>query len=870
MSRLPIPIIGDTATGEFISTGDAGPILAEPFSAFANLAAGGPGRKILLVEMGFSGFIVGQLPFRYASHHFTTRPDDPAYSGFSQNQYFQPRVTGSGGTPGAGGSGSFQIKRSLINGNLLRGKSVPDTCTLTLINVDGKAGGGPNGYPITVRIASDGWYLSDAKTIFEGLIDQVTPQQDNKTLTVTSLSLDRALQNPIQSQLYRGMGYGVTLSSAPNSHVRFPFAGGFNCTTSLAVELYVQFTNIQAYGLITRGLSGSGLCEMLLNANGTVTFQVRDNGGTWHSATSSLASPLVQGTDYGIAGKWDGAHIQVYINGVASGSAVAAAFVPWVDTTDFYIGCTGGADAINGIINETRMWVDVVRTDSQILTNSLQPLASDDTLGLALYAQFEERSGTSTYDNIHFYQGLLEGTGITWAPSFTGTADMLGKSIPTSWGFVWHRDAVLIDPTNNIYQAHHRAILSWDGVFTGGHKLTPLLNFTAQDLRYDHASNRIYLNAFGGNVAIRGFHNFWPFAVGQTVTLGGASSQPGDYVVADVDEEFGLWMQFTAATPLTTATDIALNVTIGTKAGTHEYVGSPATGTFKLIATPNEPVSCRLRGDAPATSGWLSGWVYTAPDIIARIATDMMNVAPSTIAATYTQLAATYPYVAEYATSTNPENADQIFSKLAVSIGANWGYTSDTAQLDLVVFSPPPSNPDTTTNYLPLTKGELIATYTQQEQQVQPCNSSTAQYRHNFFKMTWDQLSGQLQADQSASGILWKQYLLRDFLDATYAPTPSVIVPDGLNPIAQAQDSFDCYLVYYNNAYAVAESQYVLYGVEREIYQVVVKLQPYLFDWRRLVVNLTHPLWPTLVNGKNFKVVSLQGERTRTTMEIWG
>lgn len=832
-------------------TSDGGQQVVSSYDRFELFARGSKGRKIVIAEIDGLWLVLSERPDRFSTHAFTTRPDDPAYAGELANQRFDPRMK-TDGTP--------LVKRSLVNGDLLRGQSVPDGGSFVLINLDRALTGINNslkGSKIRVRIGSDGWYVDDFKTVFLGLIDNVDSSRDGRTKTVQYASLDRTFfKRALQTATYRGMGFAVRFGSSTSDKVTFPYVAAFNATTQLCVEAYYQnrvdyFPWPSARDLVSRGSAGAGQIRLFVNGSGKFAFQVRDSGGATTTAVSDLTF-LQAPAEARISGRWSGTLLQVFIDGKPDGAAVAFAGPLWAGTEDLRVG-TG----LDGWATDIRLWVNVDRSDDQIFLNRNRELASDDVLGLELYAKTNEGAGTATFDDLHDYKGTFAG-GAAFESTRTGGADLTGKYVSTSWGFVPHCEPDLVDGVNFVYKWHFRSSEALDAVFHGGRKLAPLHSAASTQLTYDSVRKRIKVPEVYVDGSLIPAGPFLPFAPEQSITLTGGS-RAGTYTVVTMDLEFGYWIE--VAESLATGSDVGTSVTVATATGTHDYTVNLTDSTFELVNRPTLPVTCRVRGDNAG------GFVYTPAAIMKRWATDLLGLDLSRIHSSYDDVASDYPLQACYHTGPEEVEAAKALGDMATSIGANWGATTDTDQLDLVVFKEPEEDPNPG-DFLDLTEDELI--HFNRVRGVQPVKKTTARFKPNFRVLSWDELTASVQEDATQEGIALRQYFTGEWLTETYEPPAVAQLADALATVAEGEDQVLCYLVRREQARRIAFEQWTLYGKEREFYESELKLQPYLCDHRRVTIRATHGNYESTASGKRLRMVSMEGYRTKTKPLFWG
>lgn len=814
---------------------------------FTGLAEGGPGRKILLVE------IDGQ-PYRWSSHAFTTRPDDSE----APNVRYDPRVR-----PG------FSVRRSLVNGTLLRGRSIPDRADISLVNVDGGLSALPaqalKGSTVRCRIGSDGWDLAEFRTVQVAILEEARPSKDGKTVELVLHSGERRLMKPLQADTFRGFGQAVLLTPSDDSRIVVRWSSAFQATDSLCIEAYVRFTDIgiAPHHIVQLGGDYSTDGGLALY-NGRLEMRLFEEGAGDVQAFGETV--LVAGRDYRLTGRWQGGQMQVFVDGVADGDEEAFAgplSVVGTGASENLIIGDVGAVGLDGWITDIRLWVDVDRTDEQIYENRWKPLDPDDSEGLALYLETNEGVGDKTWDNTRGHLGALNGSA-SWISTKTGSKEQVGKPRPVSIGHIAHRDAVLVDQIDNWYEIHHRAVKSIDIVFAGGKQLVPDLSIVGSGVEA-LTTNFTFIDAADLTTPIpryffrRGLStiDFRQYVPGQTVDVSGWGSTPpdGSYTVVAVDEWEGAWLE---VLEVIVSYSITMDpVTFATPAPDVDVYLSPEDGTFQLRSPSQFPVTCRVRGDN------VGGYVDTVPAMIARLATLYGGLTEGEISESFAEVEAELPgYVAGLALSTEPVELDAQISRLAVSIGATWGFTADTNLMDLRRVTAPPASP-LPADVFELDPRNLLGV--SRPRTVQPVKRTRVLFRHNFAPLTFDDLVGEVQEDQTEFGQQRLDLLIEEWSEFEY--NPAGFAPGNL---ADELDTIESLLLFREHAAEIARQQHALYGVDREFFATTTKLGPYLLESRRGVVRLTHPNWLTTASGKVLRVIAVRGTRTRIEAEAWG
>lgn len=847
-------------------------IYGERTKPFVALARGGPGRKILVVEQGTFGFFPLPYPNYWATHGLRLRPDDPYLQNDAKNQRYEPRIK----------DGTL-VSRSLVNGTLLRGRSVPDTVTVPLINLDlgvPAPAGEIVGQETSVFLASDGWLHSDWRRLFLGVCTELTPAADGRSSTLTLESRQRYAQARIQSRRFTGFGHCIR-SIAGTDHVDFGAGAAWLPTTKLCVEFLVDWHGGIAAGV--RDLIGSGnattgnwavQCEKDAgNTARRIVFTIRDNGGTLHTVTSDYYPFVTSGPGYvgafdshrRVSCRWDGAQMKILIDGVEDPAATAFAGTPQANAALklqwFILEGGGSGNRFNGgFITDVRIWKDVDRSTSEILDNAFRRLRATDVTGLVFYAKTREAIGTLTYDEIAQAVGTLS-TSSMWNHTNTGSEELAGKPRPLCFGNVWHRDAVLTDQVNQVYEVHDatRYCRYIDSVFEGGNKLRGRpVETGATDISFDGTLKRI--------TSVADF-NFLPFAISQVVDI---TSTPytGTGTITNVDEEEGRWIEVSEAIP--TAAAGGLVQILPQFSGGYDWdwgydpnVGA-VVGTFQLFNVPTKPITARVRGEfTPA------GDVY--PDrtgaVMSAVWTDFLGRSAAEVSTSLAAVDAAYPYEMGYATGLEDEFADVVFDKLASGIGATWGFTVEDALLDLDVVTVP--DPAATGDLLlSLTRNEIISM--QRLSTAKPIRRAIVRYRQNFRVLSFDECVGLVQQDQTFYGARNLEWKTTANLYEEHGKEASNVVADAILAARKELDELLSYVVRAADAQAIAGAQYDLYSEKRDVFEVRVKLQPYNHEPRKTTVLVTNEDFSETALGKRFRPVAQKGGRTNVTLQVWG
>lgn len=822
-----------------------------PTANFKAFAAKSSSKKVVLVEQDLydpttnTTHAAGDLtPLGvWSSHQYGTRPSESPAS-----QPYAARVMK-----------SMRIKRSLVAGNRMRGRSIPTVGVVELANTDGGLSGlsdySAEGQALSVRIGEAGMDYADFEPFFDGLTVSLKSSTDGRKWTIVPAGLEKKFDRPLmKDHRYYGLGPAIFFDSASSEKVVVTHGSYQNPTTSVCVEAYIRTNAIGAVqGVVSKGaLNASASWNMWLDASGDLRFLIREDSTTTAYQVTST-SPLVADTWYRVTGQWDGTDIRVYVEGILDCTPTAFSGTPQAGVVDLTLAATSAVNYFDGEISGVRVWIDTVRTPTEIYANAFRELDEDDTTGLALYLKCNEAFGTSTYDDLNDLEGTFTNTP-DWATTFTGGEELAGKPRPSSFGEVPNREMVQVDPVGLWFDGHFRSCEAFYAVREGGGKLIPLKTDTASDIDFRTSPrNRIYT---------AGAVNFRAYAPGQTITISGSASNNGDLVVSFVDEVRGRWIQTTTAPTIEAA---GASVTVATKSATHEYTPSEATGRVQLENVPTYPITCTMRGDN------VGGYVTTLADIMQRIAEDLIGIDGGDIGSGFAAMASAYPGRACYATHLSDEGADMIMDRLATSFGGNWGFEVGTNDLQLgVVGEPDAGIADAKRLYVDDTNAFSI----ERLSKVMPVKKTIVEYNPNFRQLTWDELVGAVQSDATGRGQRLRDFLLGTHsevendpeLSATGSPTA-----DEEYPIGDELDRIKSYGIRRRRALSICNEQFDLHRkTGREIFRVKIGLIGHNVDFRDSTVFITDDRWDSTADEKPCQMISFDASERDCVLECYG
>ncbi len=817
---------------------------------------------------------VAVVEFRTAAglHSGFDAQEAPAKHSFSSHSLVLPRIADDAGGGGALFEMGFvrpllsglTIRNALVQGSVLRGRTEPDTATAVLLNNGELDGLGDEVQAGTRAVVGIGTRRSDEfekLEVFSGQVDQISMSRDGRSVVASLRSADSLLDLSLNWQTWQGFGTALSLSG--DRHGSMPYADWMD-----AEQFTVEF-------LISLGYdpSGAGKTLILSRTNGTFeigydrdthkyTFYVHDTVGNSCGGMfgpiypPSTAFVVKHGWDR-FSVSWNGSALELRVNGgddvVASWQKPAGFGVLRSGSGALRIGAgevgdwrgdSSSAQACVCRLTDIRLW-GRARTAEEIREWALRPLSDESDEDLLLYLKTNESEGNKLFDDVRDRGACVLGGSDYWTTTFTGDPELAGRRMPTSWGWVWNRGAVLVDRAERLYAAHSnwgvRRILK---VMEGGAGLARDVAILVGSTKHDAERRRITAHA----------EIDWPgfayFVRGQEITIS-SGLNAGNWTVRDVDEIEGRWIE--VEEEIDGGSELQIRQ-YATKSGTAAWEAGNAIeeyGMFRLLAAPSKEITCRVVGEEHEEMG------SSVPGLMLKMAGFAV---PEVLGDGWGEVHTARPWVAGYATGEEEESIGLAWSRLASSIGAMFGTKGRV--YDIWLFKEPPGNnldnlPERET--LVLTEEEILSIEWLSE--VKPIGRAVVRYRPNFRVLADGDLVGALAEDMSPVG--------RRVRNEITSPSLSEMAEAGTGE-REEEDILVSYLRDREAALRVARMNLRLYGRPREAFRVGVKLQPYLYDWRRCAVVLRHRKWASLHDGKGFRILSREGDRTRVTMEVWG
>lgn len=830
--------------------------MPEPSEAFSDLFGSTSSRKVMLVKIRtlFEPESWGVIEyFPEESGVFSTHNHiGPAYR-FEGDvltevaAFYHPLVK------------SVSFVNALVSGSAMRGRTEPDTATITILNNAEVAALSSieRDTIATIELTSPVLLPSDALEVFSGVVDQISPSRDGRTVTASLRSFDSKLDVPANSATWQGFGPAVEFEST-TSTIEVEHDDSFNIDGAFTLEIVVRLghwdPNPGGLGVVVNREGTSGAFDVTYDFdNERFTLSVFDDIGSIAQVFYSVGSEA----ENAVARQWmvlslqyDESEIRVYRDGtLVETKALPEGWSGHLPSTSapLHFGTDGNELSFRGALAEARLW-SVIRTPDEMAEWSRKPIVEGSSESLVFLFRFNEGLGAATWDDERAFKGGL--SSVTWTPSYTGDPELSGKRRPTSWGWVWHRDAIMIDSGARIYAAH-----SADGacvllrVFEGAAARIPSYSVSVGAATHDAARKRITIT---GSATFPRFAKFIP---GQLVTIA-SGLNAGDVTVTKVDEIEGLWMEVEESISGGTQ---ATAVNFSTKSGTAEWSdagGLEAFGMFEMNADAQKPVTCRILGQRHSTLG------ATVPGLMVAVAEAAIpNLIDAHFGAGFSSIASAEPHLAGWATGDEAESVSTIWSKLSSSIGALYGAFGQTFLL-WMFEAPAAFDPETTPtdpNVLLLTQDEIIRL--EWLRTAPPVEVARVLYRHNFRKMSREEIVLGVLEDNTAGGREHLQFVLGDGLSIEAGTRTSA---------AAYEDELSSLVIDADAALLIARRNLAAYGVSREVFGVTVKTQPYTVDWRTCSVGLIRPDWDSLISGKLFRILRRECSRKSVRLEVWG
>lgn len=133
---------------------------------------------------------------------------------------------------------------------------------------------------------------------------------------------------------------------------------GLDVAGALTISCWIRFTSLNAYDFIVqKWQTGGNLSYILYEYLGTAYFGVSSNGSA-QTVAASAVGVISANTWYHLAGVYNGTTLQVYVDGVASGSPVAFSSAIYNGVAPFKLGDSTSTFGINGRIDDVRIYSD--------------------------------------------------------------------------------------------------------------------------------------------------------------------------------------------------------------------------------------------------------------------------------------------------------------------------------------------------------------------------------------------------------------------------------------------------------------------------------------------------------------------------------
>ncbi len=281
----------------------------------------------------------------------------------------------------------------------------------------------------------------------------------------------------------QGAGKALDFDGA-DDYVDVADDASLDITGAITVELWVKPSAFEAGWNYLAFWDGTWSIEFgFVEAIGKPTFKLED---------VAFYGDELQGNEgqwYHIAGVRNGNFAGIYVNGVLKGNTNIFGTADLSLGQSVKIGGDGGTAAVNGTIDEFRIW-SVARTETEIRDNMCKKLTGSET-GLVGYWRFDESSGTNASDEtINSNDGTL--TNMTDADWVTSTAP-IGDASAYQYSAT---PSVTLTNGNESFKADN---FSSDPTFAHVYRIEAAPNYTTANSPLDHVSQNRYWGVFVGS-----------------------------------------------------------------------------------------------------------------------------------------------------------------------------------------------------------------------------------------------------------------------------------------------------------------------------------------------------------------------------------
>jgi hypothetical protein len=245
----------------------------------------------------------------------------------------------------------------------------------------------------------------------------------------------------------------ISFAVAPNA-ITFNGSSSVTCgainTPNFTVEAWANTTvkNTDQAIISTLTLSGNSGLELHISIDNKPCLSVRDGSG-WLDVISPYAINIGEWNH--IAGSFDGATAELYVNGELVASKSVTSYTP--GTSTLYIGRrSSGSYDFNGSIDECRVWSSA-RSQSDI-QNSMHTELVGNEAELKAYYRFNQNSGTTLIDATSNYNGTINGTA-TWiasgafCPIDKNATNVSEFGFTANWNSVYGSTMYVVDVDDN-------------------------------------------------------------------------------------------------------------------------------------------------------------------------------------------------------------------------------------------------------------------------------------------------------------------------------------------------------------------------------------------------------------------------------------
>ncbi len=768
------------------------------------------------------------------------------------------------------------ITKPLTSGNELRGRAAAQSLDLELISVGGLVeslqGRSVQGQQVIVYQGGDELTHGQYQRTFTGEVQSFGSVSGAARVRLRAEAVTHRLEAPYQATTFDGTGRSITfngtdslLGAATLGAVDEPSTQGYLCCE-------VRF---KPTGAVTGNewlIRVAGGWDMFFNAaTRRVSFRVRDSTNVFQQISSPLLGPFVDADTWQTwTGVWDYANddFSLFKNGIAVWEQAAGFDYRVPANSSFRVGEAGGANYYEGDVCFARWWIDGDARSRETIERQHRHLLDTQDANLVEELRMEEGpiavggatndwagayGDSSTFGSVDIVREFSL-TNTAWSHTREGDPSMARLPKPQTWGRVRHRFGILVSGDELIYQVNPRSVEAFDGVYEGALKLEPNYAVTSTNISFDNQGTIQLIQTTADD--------FRSLAPGQSVSVvGSVAANNGTFTVTSVDEEAGTWVAID--NPAMVDAAAGASITFGTALGTHAWTDTLASGWFQLENAPTFPITCAVRGDNEG--GYQERFQALAENWLNSLALDVGTIGSKNLALAGTD------YLLGFATDLEFVDATEILDAMAASVCATWGYLEEEQTIFFQTFDAPEVQVGLgSVTTWPVTDDELVRI---SEQDVTPARLTTKMvWQRNFAKLGQGDVAQSVRNDQTPGVQDWVAYVQGEGRNVENTPQQdgTGTVEEVFGSSATGVDEFVSWLGIASEAQDRCDREFAKHGAERRSYRLDVKLQPTVYEPKKLVVDITSGQYAQLTTGRPTIPVKFTITPRGVSMEVWG